>query len=81
MAAEKVVKLGLERDYKTYLYYIDAAGSVCRKPKNPKTSPAEVVAAHAVAREKDYLYFLDKEGDISRSPRATLKKKEEPANV
>ena len=75
--AEKVKKLNLERDYKKYLYFIDANGSVCQKPKSG-VGEATVLAPNAVERDNQYLYFIDKEGDVARSPRSGRKKKQEP---
>lgn len=66
--AEKVKKLNLKRDYKTYLYFIDGDGNVCQKPKSGKGGP-EVLVAKAVERDNQFLYFLDKDGDVARSPR------------
>lgn len=68
--AEKVKKLNLERDYKTYLYFIDGEGNVSRKPKSGE-GDAEVLVQNAVTRDNQYLYFIDKEGDVSRSPRGS----------
>jgi hypothetical protein len=73
--AEKVNKLGLERDYKKYLYFIDGEGSVCRKPKSGE-GESEVLVKNAVERDNNFLYFIDKEGDVARSQRASRKKKE-----
>lgn len=73
--AEKVKKLGLERDYKKYLYFIDGEGNVCRKPKTGG-GDTEVLEKGAVERDNQYLYFIDKEGDVARSQRASRKKKE-----
>jgi hypothetical protein len=73
--AEKVNKLGLERDYKKYLYFIDGEGSVCRKPKSGG-GENEVLVKNAVERDNNYLYFIDKEGDVARSQRAARKKKD-----
>lgn len=73
--AEKVNKLGLERDYKKYLYFIDGEGSVCRKPKSGE-GESEVLVKNAVERDNNYLYFIDKEGDVARSQRAARKKKD-----
>jgi len=67
--AEKVKKLGLERDYKKYLYFIDGEGNVCSKPKSGD-GETRVLVPNAVLRDNQFLYFIDKEGDISRSPRA-----------
>jgi hypothetical protein len=73
--AEKVNKLGLERDYKKYLYFIDGEGSVCRKPKSGE-GESEVLVKNAVQRDNNFLYFIDKEGDVARSQRAARKKKD-----
>lgn len=67
--AEKVKKLGLERDYKKYLYFIDGNGNVSRKPKSGEGA-AEVLVPNAVQRDNHFLYFIDRDGDIARSPRA-----------
>ena len=67
--AEKVKKLGLERDYKKYLYFIDGEGNVCRKAKSGE-GDSEVLVPKAVERDNQFLYFIDKEGDVARSPRS-----------
>ena len=72
--ADKVKRLGLERDYKKYLYFIDGSGNVARKPKSGEGS-AEVLVQNAVERDNRYLYFIDKDGDIARSERGTKKTK------
>lgn len=72
--AEKVNLLKLERDYTKYLYFIDAAGNVCRRTKG-KNGVAEVVVPNAVQRDKDYMYYVDKEGDVARTLRAALRNK------
>ena len=66
--AEKVQKLGLERDYKQYLYFINKQGNVARKKKGGDGAE-EVVAETKLVREKGYLYFIDKEGDLARAAR------------
>jgi len=66
--ADKVQKLGLERDYKQYLYFINKEGNVARKKKGGDGGE-EVVAETKLVREKGYLYFIDKEGDLARAPR------------
>jgi hypothetical protein len=75
--AEKVKSLNLERDYKKYLYFIDAGGNVCRKPKSGE-GEADVLVPNAVQRDSQFLYFIDKEGDVARSPRSGRKKKTAP---
>lgn len=75
MATEKVVRLGIVRDYQKYIYYIDTGGNVCQKEKKNASAPVQVVAANAVTRDKNYLYFIDKDGDVSRSPLAKRTKK------
>lgn len=71
--AEKVKKLNLQRDYKTYLYFIDGNGSVCQKPKSGK-GESEVLVKNAVDRDNQFLYFIDKDGDVARSPRGGKRK-------
>jgi hypothetical protein len=66
--AEKVQKLGLERDYKQYLYFINKQGDVARKKKGGEDAE-EVVAETKLQREKGYLYFIDKDGDLARAAR------------
>jgi len=68
--AEKVKKLGIERDHKNYLYFLDGDGNVCRKHKSGSTD-SEVLVKNAVDRDNQYLYFIDKDGDVSRSERRT----------
>lgn len=76
--AEKIKKLGLERDYKNYLYFIDGQGNVSRKSKSG-SGETEVLVPNAIQRDNQYLYFIDKEGDIARSPRAARTKKNQAA--
>ncbi len=66
--SDKVKHLGLERDYKQYLYFINKDGNVARKKKTGEGAE-EVVAETRLEREKGYLYFLDKDGDLARSAR------------
>lgn len=73
--AEKVNRIGLERDYKKFLYYIDGEGNVCQKSKSGE-GEAKVLVPHAVERDNQFLYFIDKDGDVSRSPRGTRKDKD-----
>lgn len=72
--AEKVKKLGLQRDYAKYLYFLDKDGNVCQKAKSGE-GKTEVVVKNAVERDNQFLYFIDKEGDVSRSPRVSRGKK------
>jgi len=71
--AEKVRMLGLQRDHRQYLYFIDGDGNVCQKPKSGD-GESRVLVENAVDRDNQYLYFIDKEGDISRSPRGSRTK-------
>lgn len=75
--SEKVTKLGLERDYKKYLYFIDGAGNVCRRTKHGENTASETIHPNACVRDNEYLYFIDKDGDVSRSPRAIPGKKKD----
>ncbi len=68
--AEKVKKLNLPRDYKKYLYFIDANGNVCQKPKTGE-GDSQVLVERAIERDNRYLYFIDKEGDVARSERGS----------
>src|SRR2546423_10748894 len=67
--AEKVKKLGLKRDYKQNLYFLDGQGNVCAKAKSGE-GKTEILVERAVDRDNQYLYFIDKDGDIARSPRS-----------
>jgi len=68
--AEKVKKLNLERDYKSYLYYLDGEGNVCQKSKSGK-GDSKILVPHAVERDNQFLYFIDKDGDVARSRRGS----------
>ena len=70
--AEKVATLNLQRDYKKYLYYLDADGNVCQKPKSGGED-AQILVPRAVERDNNFLYFIDKEGYVARSPRGAKK--------
>lgn len=72
--AEKVAILGIERDYKKHLYFVDATGNVCCKAKTGE-GESKIVHPNAVQRDNDYLYFVDKDGDVARTPRAARKHK------
>lgn len=72
--AEKVKKLGLKRDYKKYLYFIDGEGNVCQKNRSG-SGDSKVLVDKAVDRDNQYLYFIDRDGDVARSQRASGSKK------
>jgi hypothetical protein len=72
--AEKVKQLGLKRDYKKFLYFIDGEGNVCQKYRSGK-GDSKVLVDKAVNRDNQYLYFIDKDGDVARSARSTGRKK------
>src|ERR1051326_8783625 len=72
--ADKVKRLGLQRDYSKYLYFVDGNGNVARKPKSGDGA-TEVIEKNAVERDNKYLYFIDKDGDVARSERGTKKSK------
>lgn len=72
--AEKVKRLGLERDYTKFLYFIDGNGNVCNKPKSGE-GESNVLVPNAVERDNKYLYFIDKDGDVARSERGSKKGK------
>jgi hypothetical protein len=76
--AEKVKQLGLKRDYKKYLYFIDGEGNICQKEKTGD-GKSEIVVPNAVERDNQYLYFIDKEGDVSRSRRGSKRGKTKAA--
>ncbi|MES1165743.1 MAG: hypothetical protein ABUR63_08300 [Verrucomicrobiota bacterium] len=69
--AEKVDKLGVNRD-KDFMYYVKdgAVWRVQRKqPGVPKGRP-EKVADGSFQMDTDFIYFVDKDGDVSRAKRA-----------
>jgi hypothetical protein len=69
--AEKVAKLGIQRDKDFMLYVKD--GSVWKvrrkQPGVPKGRP-EKVADGGFEMDTNYIYFVDKDGDVSRAKRA-----------
>jgi hypothetical protein len=69
--AEKVAKLGVERE-KDFMYYVKDGGvwKVQRKqPGVPKGRP-EKVADGGFQMDTNYIYFVDKDGDVARAKRA-----------
>src|SRR5579863_1859567 len=69
--AEKVAKLGVERE-KDFMYYVKdgEVWKVQRKqPGVPKGRP-EKVADGGVEMDTNYIYFVDRDGDIARAKRA-----------
>jgi SAM-dependent methyltransferase len=82
--AEKVEKLGVNRD-KDFMYYVKDAAvwRVQRKqPGVPKGKP-EKVADGTFQMDTNFIYFVDKEGDVSRAKRAVggQKRKKSPAKA
>ena len=71
--AEKVARTNVEREDKSYIYFIKD-GAVWRVPrKQPgQTSKGkrEKVVDGGIEMDTAFIYFLDKDGDISRSKRA-----------
>ena len=68
--AQKIAKLGIERDDSNFLYYINKDGDVwqvARKQAGMKKGKPSRVAQTDVVKEAGYLYFLDKNGDVSRA--------------
>src|SRR5579862_6489569 len=79
--AEKVAKLGVERE-KDFMYYVKdgAVWKVQRKqPGVPKGRP-EKVADGGIEMDTNYIYFVDRDGDIARAKRAVggQKRKKKP---
>ena len=72
--AEKVKQLGLKRDYKKYLYFIDGEGNVCQKDRSGN-GESKVLVDKAIDRDNQYLYFIDRDGDVARSARSSGRKK------
>ena len=69
--AEKVAKLGVERE-KDFMYYVKD-GKVCKvqrkQPGVPKGRP-EKVADGGFEVDTNYIYFVDRDGDVARAKRA-----------
>src|SRR5947199_7871302 len=69
--AEKVAKLGVERE-KDFMYYVKdgEVWKVQRKqPGVPKGRP-EKVADGGFQMDTNYIYFVDRDGDVARAKRA-----------
>src|SRR5512146_2775752 len=69
--AEKVAKLGVERE-KDFMYYVKdgEVWKVQRKqPGVPKGRP-EKVADGGFEMDTNYIYFVDRDGDVARAKRA-----------
>jgi hypothetical protein len=69
--AEKVAKLGVERE-KDFMYYVKdgEVWKVQRKqPGVPKGRP-EKVADGGFEVDTNYIYFVDRDGDVARAKRA-----------
>jgi hypothetical protein len=62
-AQEKIVRLGTPRD-PAYLYYVDEAGNVVRRPR--LGSEAELVAETKLPKEAGWVYIVDADGDVAR---------------
>jgi hypothetical protein len=69
--AEKVEKLGVNRD-KNFMYYVKdgAVWRVQRKQPGVPKGKQEKVAAGTFEMDTDFIYFVDKDGDVSRAKRA-----------
>jgi hypothetical protein len=67
--AQKVAKLGIKRDNKTFIYFIKGGDvwRVARKQPGAKKGKPEKLASSGVTKEPGYLYFLDGNGDIGRA--------------
>ncbi|MEO8726518.1 MAG: hypothetical protein ABI383_10390 [Acidobacteriaceae bacterium] len=60
--AERVKRLGLEREHDNFLYFLDGEGNVCGRQKGGSSDAEVVVKDH-------YLYFIDNDGEAGRSKR------------
>ncbi|MBC8133767.1 MAG: hypothetical protein H7X95_12355 [Deltaproteobacteria bacterium] len=69
--AEKVEKLGVNRD-KDFMYYVKdgAVWRVQRKQPGVSKGRPEKVADGTFQMDTDFIYFVDKDGDVSRAKRA-----------
>ncbi|MDR0486224.1 MAG: hypothetical protein LBH29_05810 [Elusimicrobiota bacterium] len=67
---EKVLKVGVKKDNKGYLYFLDKQGDIARTMMaraGKKAGKQEKVFKAGVQREKGYMYFIDGNGDVSRA--------------
>ena len=80
--AEKVEKLGVNRD-KDFMYYVKdgAVWRVQRKQPGVTKGKPEKVADGNFQMDTNFIYFVDKDGDVSRAKRAVggQKRKKTPA--
>ena len=69
--AEKVEKLGVNRD-KDFMYYVKdgAVWRVQRKQPGVTKGRPEKVADGSFQMDTNFIYFVDKDGDVSRAKRA-----------
>ena len=69
--AEKVEKLGVNRD-KDFMYYVkdSAVWKVQRKQPGVQKGKPEKVQDGTFQMDSDFIYFVDKDGDVSRAKRA-----------
>ena len=71
--AEKIARLGIERD-NDLMYYIkngDVWATPRKKAGQPKGKPQKVASAGVDLDYSQYIYFLDGDGDVARKARAT----------
>lgn len=80
--AEKVEKLGVNRD-KDFMYYVKDAAvwRVQRKQPGVPKGKSEKVADGTFQMDTDFIYFVDKDGDVSRAKRAVGGQKRKRANA
>ncbi len=69
--AEKVAKLGVERE-KDFMYYVKDGGvwKVQRKQPGVPKGRQEMVVDGGFEMDTNYIYFVDRDGDVSRAKRA-----------
>ncbi len=69
--AEKVAKLGVERE-KDFMYYVKDGGvwKVQRKQPGVPKGRQEKVADGGFEMDTNYIYFVDRDGDVARAKRA-----------
>src|ERR1022692_2737868 len=69
--AEKVAKLGVERE-KDFMYYVKDGGvwRVQRKQPGVPKGRTEKVADGGFEMDTNYIYFVDRDGDVARAKRA-----------
>ena len=63
---EKLLKCGIERDDKNWLYLVDRRCNILRMERGVPKARTETILETDLKREKGFMYFLDQDGDLVR---------------